>query len=69
MTSMQMFEANLGTRNEAEAAALVLEAAKNHLLDTPMLPEPADLVASVILMNLSLLTFPEQEPKMRRGGL
>lgn len=73
MTSMQIFESNLGGRHEAEAASLVLEHAKAHLLDglDPWMGnvEPADIQAGIILVNLSLDIFPDQEIKIRRGGL
>jgi hypothetical protein len=72
MSSIEIFEANQGTRNENEAAALVLEAAKAHLFDNPDQPLEsacADLTAGILLGNLSLVVYPEQELKVRRGGL
>ena len=74
MTSTQIYEANRGTRNEAEAGALILEHARAHLLDG--LDEStgrqhrdsvdiADIQAGIVLLNLSLLVFPEQETKIR----
>ena len=74
MTSTQIYEANRGTRNEAEAGALILEHARAHLLDG--LDERtgrqhrgsvdiADIQAGIVLLNLSLLVFPEQETKIR----
>ncbi len=86
MTSMQIFESNLGTRNEAEAASLLLDHARQHLtnnrsagpVSTPLgllanVRELAnvvgDLQAIVLLTNLSLIVFPDQEIKIRRGGL
>ena len=84
MTSMQIFESNLGTRNEAEAASLLLDHARQHLTDNlagPMSTPPGllasweladvvgDLQAIVLLTNLSLIVFPDQEIKIRRGGL
>jgi len=70
-----MFEANRGTRNEAEAAALMLERASQHMsdhFDGDAVPNPSThgaLLASIVLLELSLLVFPEQETKVRRGGL
>jgi hypothetical protein len=86
MSSMQTFEANLGTRNEAEVASLLLDHAREHLTnkrDTSPVTSPVGLLASaqglanvvgdlqaiVLLANLSLLVFPEQEVTIRRGGL
>ena len=74
MSSMQIYEANRGTRNEAETGALILEHARAHLLDN--LDERtgrqhrdsvdlADIQAGIVLLNLSLLVFPEQEPKIK----
>ena len=76
MTSMQIFESNLGTRNEAEAASLLLDHARQHLtnnrsagpVSTP-LGLLANVRAIVLLTNLSLIVFPDQEIKIRRGGL
>ena len=84
MTSMQIFESNLGTRNEAEAASLLLDHARQHLTDNRCAaPAPAplgplasvrelanvvgDLQAIVLLTNLSLIVFPDQETRIRRG--
>jgi len=68
MSSMHMFEANLGTRNEVEAAAMVLDHARNHISSSPD-ATAGEICASIVLGNLSLLVFPEQETKVRRGGL
>ena len=72
MTSMQIFVSNLGTRNEAEAASLVLDHARKHLTRT-FTSTVAELIANIqaisLLANLSLIVFPDQEIKIRRGGL
>ena len=69
MTSMQIYETNRGTRNEAEAGALILEHARAHLLDGLDAGmgnvDLADIQAGIVLLNLSLLVFPEQEPKIK----
>jgi len=72
MSSITIFEANRDTRNEAEAAALVLEHAREHLLNhepTPIASAVADLRACALLADLSLLVFPDQDFQPRRGGL
>ena len=69
MSSIQVYEANRGTRNEAETGALILEHARAHLLDGLDAAmgnvELADIQAGIVLLNLSLLVFPEQEPKIK----
>ena len=69
MSSIQVYEANRGTRNEAETGALILEHARAHLfdgLDAGMgNVDLADIQAGIVLLNLSLLVFPEQEPKIK----
>ena len=69
MSSIQIYEANRGTRNEAETGALILEHARAHLLDGLDAAmgnvELADIQAGIVLLNLSLLVFPEQEPKIK----
>ena len=65
MSGIQIYEANRGTRNEAEIGALILEHARNHL-DTMDL---ADIQAGIVLLNLSLLVYPEQEPKIKGKAL
>ena len=72
MSSMQIFEANRGTRNEAEATATVLEAARGHLMGhkyTTIEEACAEIQAAAFLANLSLLVFPEQETRIRREAL
>ena len=70
MTSMQIYEANRGSRNEAETGALVLNHARAHLLEhinsvEINRAEIADVQAGMIRRNLSLDVFPEQEPKIK----
>jgi len=70
MSSIQIYEANRSTRNEAEAGALILKHARAHLLDAAASVDinqvdTADIQAGIVLLNLSLDVFPEQEPKIR----
>jgi hypothetical protein len=69
MSGIQIYEANRGTRNEAETGALILEHARTHLLDGLDAGmgnvDLADIQAGIVLLNLSLLVFPEQEPKIK----
>ena len=72
MSSTEVLRNMAGTRLEPEAAAFVLERAKDHVLNNPIESISAsagDLLAACVLGNLSLLVFPEQETKFRRGGL
>ena len=72
MSSMQIFEANKGTRNEAEATATVLDAARRHLMEheyTTIEEACAEIQAAAFLANLSLLVFPERETRIRREAL
>ena len=72
MRTMQIFEANRGSRNQAEAAALLLDAARAHLAGgrtETIVDAVGDAAACILLANLSLMAFPGQEPKVRRGGL
>jgi hypothetical protein len=70
MSSIQIYEANRSTRNEAEAGALILKHARARLLDAAASVDinqvdTADIQAGIVLLNLSLDVFPEQEPKIR----
>ena len=69
MSTIQILECILGTRHEAEAGALILKHARAHLLGGVACVhinrvDLADVQAAIILFNLSLLVFPEQEPKI-----
>jgi CRISPR/Cas system-associated endonuclease Cas3-HD len=74
MTSMQIYEANRGSRHKAEVASLVLNHARAHLLEhinsvDINRVEIADVQAGMILRNLSLDVFLEQEPKIKETAL
>ena len=59
MSSIQTFEANLGTRNEAEVASLLLDHAREHLTnkrDTIPVTSPIGLLASARTWQTSSAT-------------
>lgn len=67
MSSMQVFEANRGTRHEVESAELVLRRAAYHLCECNdmVAADLIDVFADVLLED----DFQSRKPNIRRGGL